>query len=643
MTDPAGNIGPAKEQGGTAAVVLTDHPWTDIDLERSIIEGAGFTLVAGPEVAGSTTDVEALVYSADPVAILTCWAPVSAKAIMSPHALQIVARLGVGLDNIDVAAATGRGAWVTNVPDYCVEEVSDHAVALVLDHCRGISRLNASVKHKGWHSDATGLLRLSNLTIGILGYGRIGRETARKFKAFGCKVLAHDPMFTTGDDHAAPSDLKLLQSEADAIVVHVPLMPATQGMLNREFFAGLQRSPLIVNVSRGPLIDNDALLDALQRSIIRGAALDVIDGEPAPPDELLRHPAVVVTPHIAYASDSSMIELRRRACEEVVRVLQGQAPQHPCNKPVQPAPGDGTPLDGGVASDIRLVETADGPIVVKAALPKLKVAADWFSDPSRSLIEADAIRVWAELLASGCVPEILWEKPDEHAFAMRFVDPRLRNWKKDLMNGVVDLRTASRVGEILGQLHSRSGQQPGMAERFADIQYFRELRIEPFFDHVAKKKPELAAEIGQVVEGMLSRRSALVHGDYSPKNILADGSDVVILDLEVAHWGDPRFDIAFCLAHLILKSAISGAQASSFKKAIGAFLGAYEASGPPVLDADLARITGCLLLARLHGKSPVEYGDRIDRDRMERQAVQLLRTPAGPISNIFQHSLESHG
>lgn len=643
MTSSAkGNAG-SGSGGQVLNVVLTDHPWGDLELERGIIEGAGFALVAGPEVAGDASDIEALVKSADPAAILTCWAPVSRTAIMSPRSLQIVARLGVGLDNIDVASATERGAWVTNVPDYCVEEVSDHAVALVLDHCRGVSRLNASVKGQGWRSDATGLLRLSNLTVGILGYGRIGRETARKFKAFGCRVLAQDPMFTADDENASAADMAAIQSQADIIIVHVPLMPATQAMLNEDFFAKLQRRPLIVNVSRGPLIDNDALLKALNEGRIRGAGLDVIDGEPAPPPEILSHAGVVATPHIAYASDASMEELRRRACEEVVRVLQGKRPEQPRNTPVRKELGEGVPLDGGVASDVRVVDTDDGPIVIKAALPKLKVAADWFSDPSRSLIEADAIRAWTELLGPGPVPELVWEKPDEYAFAMRLVDPRLRNWKKDLMSGAVDLRTASRVGQLLGLLHARSSEQPELAERFADIQYFRELRIEPFFEYVAQKLPHVAADIEAVVTGMFSRRCALVHGDYSPKNILADGSDVVILDFEVAHWGDPRFDVAFCLTHLILKSAIHGLHKPAFEQAIAAFLRAYEVDGLHIVDADLARIVGCLLLARLHGKSPVEYGDRIDRQAIENKAVQLLRHTGGGTPEIFKLSLESCG
>lgn len=319
--------------GSARCILLTDHPWPGLDIEQSIIEGAGYRLVAGPEVAGTTEDVEALVESCSPAAIITCWAPVSRRAIELPGHLAIVARLGVGLDNIDVDAATRRGAWVTNVPDYCVQEVSDHALGLSLDHCRGISRLNAAVKRAGWVSNAGGLLRLSNQVIGILGYGRIGRETARKFRAMGCRVLAYDPHFKPDASVESGTTLAGIQAECDVIIVHVPLLPETTALIDAKFLAATRRKPLIVNVSRGPIVDNDALLSALDSGAIRGAALDVIDGEPSPPAQLLAHPLVTVTPHVAYASDASMAELRRRACEEAVRVLRGEQPEHPRNTP----------------------------------------------------------------------------------------------------------------------------------------------------------------------------------------------------------------------------------------------------------------------------------------------------------------------
>lgn len=323
----------SSEKGGNGCIVLTDHPWPDLDIECGIVEDAGYGLVAGPEVAGSAEDVEQLVGSCSPLAIVTCWAPVSRKAIESLPELKIVARLGVGLDNIDVAAATARGAWVTNVPDYCVQEVSDHALGFVLDHCRGISRLDAATKASGWESNAAGLLRTSDQVIGILGYGRIGRESARKFRAMGCRVLAYDPFFSSDTSVSVGSTIEHIQAECDVIIVHVPLLPETTGLVDATFLSRTRRKPLIVNVSRGPIVSNDALLVALEAGQIRGAALDVVNGEPSPPKAVIEHPRITVTPHVAYASDASMAELRRRAFEEVIRVLGGEQPQNARNRP----------------------------------------------------------------------------------------------------------------------------------------------------------------------------------------------------------------------------------------------------------------------------------------------------------------------
>lgn len=314
-------------------ILLTDHPWPDLDIETSIVEGAGYRLVVGPEVAGTATEVEQLVANCSPLAIVTCWAPVSRKAIEMPPRLKIVARLGVGLDNIDVDVATARGTWVTNVPDYCVQEVSDHALGFVLDHCRGISRLNAASKSHGWESNATGLLRTSDQVIGILGYGRIGRETARKFKSMGCRVLAYDPHFRPDASVARSSSISEIQAECDAIIVHVPLLPETTGLVDAVFLSATRKRPLIVNVSRGPIVSNEALVAAIEAGQIRGAALDVIDGEPCPPRSIVDHPLITVTPHVAYASDASMAELRRRACEEAISVLRGERPKHARNAP----------------------------------------------------------------------------------------------------------------------------------------------------------------------------------------------------------------------------------------------------------------------------------------------------------------------
>lgn len=621
---------------GSQRVILADHPWPDLELERNIFAAAGLELIAGPVVAGTSSEVELLVEQNDPIAIMTCWANVSSRAIASPKDLAIVARIGVGLDNIDVASATNRGAWVSNVPDYCVSEVSDHAIALLLSHYRGIARLDTATKNAGWRSDSSGLERVADLTVAIIGYGRIGRETARKLRAFGCQVLAASPSFEKSDDWAQPADLARIQRDADAIILHAPLTQQTNGLIDAPFLKACRRRPLLINVSRGGLVDNSALIAALDSGQLRGAALDVVDGEPEPPVAVTARLDVIATPHVAYASTASLVELRRRACEEVVRAVRGQPLQHPCNDPKF-----GTPLDGGVASDIRIVAGPDGPQVIKRALGKLKVSADWFSDPARSAIEVAAIDTFVRLLGPGSVPEILWARPAENTFAMRLVDPRLRNWKQDLLAGFVDPATATSAGRLLGRLHERSACDESARVQFDDRTYFRELRVEPFFNYVADRNPEHATQIRSVVSDMDMRRSALVHGDYSPKNILADGEDIVVLDFEVAHWGDPRFDVGFCLSHLLLKSLRRGADSAAFTETISAFLRAYSQNGPSVIDSGLSQITACLLLARLEGKSPVDYLADLDPRRVRAIAREMLMPGVRGVDDIIQKGLKT--
>ena len=316
-----------------ASVVLTDHAWADVEVERRIIESAGHHLVAQLATA-SEDQVDDVVAAAQPAAILTCWAPVSDRAIASAEPLRVVARMGVGLDNIGVAEATRRGVWVTNVPDYCVEEVSDHAIALALSWLRGVTQLDREVHAGVWNPGGARLARLSALTAGIIGYGRIGRRTAEKLTGLGMRVLALPPRTS----HPPPGPAALvplpeLLARSDVVILHVPLTPETHHLVDAAFLGRMKAGSVLVNVSRGPVVDTAALLAAVEHGPIGAAALDVVEGEPNPPRELLSRPNVIVTPHVAFSSTMSILELRERACQEVVRVLAGEAPHHPCNEP----------------------------------------------------------------------------------------------------------------------------------------------------------------------------------------------------------------------------------------------------------------------------------------------------------------------
>lgn len=322
-------------------VLLTDYAWPDDSIERGLIEGAGMRLISGPATPSSAEVIEALALEHQPAAIMTCWAPVSANAIAASAGLKIVARLGVGLDNIAVDAATRRGIWVTNVPDYCVEEVSDHAVGFALAWTRGIALFDRDVRAGRWNPAGAKLRRLSELTCGIIGFGRIGRATARKLAAFGCRLLAFDP-YMTGESDAQPVGLEALLSQSDVVVVHAPLTDATRHLVNRERIALMRPGSLLINVSRGGVVDTEAVIEALEGGRISGVALDVLETEPDVPPRLLAQPGAIITPHVAFSSDASLRELRRRTAEEVVRVLSGQDPQQPRNSPA--------PRNGGVAA-----------------------------------------------------------------------------------------------------------------------------------------------------------------------------------------------------------------------------------------------------------------------------------------------------
>lgn len=293
--------------------------------------------------------------------------------------------------------------------------------------------------------------------------------------------------------------------------------------------------------------------------------------------------------------------------------------------------GDGA-FGGGVSSDLALVIGPEGPYVIKQARARLKVRADWRADPRRAMIEVAALQAIAEVLGEDCVPRVLWSDPVQNRFAMALVPPRFRNWKDLLVAGETNAATARRVGVLLGRLHRRTAPREDLARRFDDRTFLIELRIEPFFRRIAERHPELKAAVHETVERLLACRLCLVHGDYSPKNMLVDGEAVVLLDAEVAHWGDPRFDVAFCLSHLLLGTICFPAFAEARTRATRAFLDAYAAEGLEVLDRELSRQTGCLMLARVDGDSPLDYIAAPDHVRAVRAIARrlILDAPAAP-------------
>ncbi len=308
-------------------VLFTDRVWGDASVETRIIEAAGHTLIDANLGRPTAEEVRKLVAAERPDALLVCFAPISAE-VLEVADLKIIARTGIGVDNAPVEAARARGVPVTNVPDYCVEEVSDHAVALALALLRHIPDLNALTQGGTWQPSAATFTRFHHLTVGIVGCGRIGSATARKFAGLGLRIIGHDPFVESHDD-IEMMDLDSLAETADVISLHTPLFEGTHHLVSDDFLSRTKPTAIVVNTARGPLIDTDALVRALDQGRIGSAALDTLEGEPAVPAALTGRDNVILTPHVAFSSVQSLEELRRRTAEEVVRALAGEPLLHP--------------------------------------------------------------------------------------------------------------------------------------------------------------------------------------------------------------------------------------------------------------------------------------------------------------------------
>jgi D-3-phosphoglycerate dehydrogenase len=318
----------------TRKVLITDYTWPNIDAETEILNAAGIEVVAAP-----TSDVATLRELAiDADAIMFCFAAVPAEVLRSATKCKVASRYGIGVDSIDQATCTELGIVVTNVPDYSLEEVSDHVMANILALNRHLIPLNQSVR-AGWGSMGLPMhsRRLSTTTLGIVGMGRIGRTLTTRAHAFGMRVLASDPLLTEDNkpDGVEIADLQTLLAESDFVSLHTPLIPQTAGLIGTAELALMKRTAFIINAARGPLIDDDALVSALQSGEIAGAALDVTPVEPLPIDHPLNAmDNVIMTPHTAFHSLESLNELEVRTAREVVRVLDGQMPENVVNPAV---------------------------------------------------------------------------------------------------------------------------------------------------------------------------------------------------------------------------------------------------------------------------------------------------------------------
>lgn len=289
------------------------------------------------------------------------------------------------------------------------------------------------------------------------------------------------------------------------------------------------------------------------------------------------------------------------------------------------------PLTGGVSSDICLVSDGQRRLVIKQALPQLRVAAQWMADPIRNRYEQAYISFVAEIDPTA-VPKILYSDPERSFFAMEFLAPPLENWKTRLLAEPGERSWAVRAGEILGKIHAASWDREDVKSRFETSSIFHEIRCEPYFLYTADRHPEVAELMRQRTAQLESNRRCLVHGDFSPKNILVSAERLVLLDCEVAWFGDPAFDVGFLLNHFFLKALNRPERAPEYLALATAFWAEYKTRIGEARAAEVEQSLGwllpMLLLARADGKSPVEYLPPQKQEELRRFAVnRFLNTP----------------
>jgi D-3-phosphoglycerate dehydrogenase / 2-oxoglutarate reductase len=304
-------------------VVITDCDHPDTMIERRIFAEAGITV----HQAACRTEDDVLAAGAGAEGLLVQYAPVSAKVLAGLPSIQVIGRYGTGLDPIDTSAAAARGVQIVSVRDYAVQEVSDHAIALTLALCRRVVAYSNAVRAGRWDLHAgDGIRRLSTLRFGVIGLGLIGQAVARKAAALGFDVVGYD-VVEPPQARVPLVSLEELLSTSDIVSLHVPLSAQTRHLINGSRLALMRRSAVLVNTSRGGVVDQAALGAAISGGELAGAALDVLDPEPpSPADPLVLSDRVIITPHVAFYSEESLAELKRRAAEGIVSALARSAP-----------------------------------------------------------------------------------------------------------------------------------------------------------------------------------------------------------------------------------------------------------------------------------------------------------------------------
>ena len=320
---------------GKPLIAVADSPFPNLNPAEAILSELDAELV----MADEPTVEGILKVASEADGLMVTYGQITVDVIAGLEKCRVIGRFGLGVDNIDIEAATKAGIAVVYVPDYCIDEVSDHAMAMLLNLARKVSFSNSLVQAGRWEMPAvTPLSRLRGRTLGLAGFGQIPRVVAPKAQAFGLKVIAFDPYIDK--DVAAALDVELVDFEtllqtSDYVSIHVPMMPETENLFDADAFAQMKPDALLVNTARGPLVDTEALAKALDAGEIGGAALDVMPVEPPPADSpLLGRDNIILSPHTAFYSVEALDELQTKTARGVVDVLKGEKPVYPINPEV---------------------------------------------------------------------------------------------------------------------------------------------------------------------------------------------------------------------------------------------------------------------------------------------------------------------
>ena len=313
-------------------VIITDCDHDNIDIEKKVFADAGMSV----ELRQAVTEDEVIAQCQDAEIFIVQYAKITEKVMDNCPCLKYVVRYGVGVDTIDIPAATRHGIQVGNVPDYGMNEVADHAIALAMSMIRKTIEMNAFTKNQKWdYTRAIPIHRFSEMTVGVIGLGRIGRNFAQKMHALGFKVIGTDPYFKATpetDAYVKPVSMEDVITQSDVISLHCPA-DGNMNLFCAETFKKMKNTAILINVARGGIINEQDLDQALTDGEIGGAALDCMLGEPVSKDSpLFRHENLVVTPHMAWYSQEAAQELKRKVAEESVRFARGEAIHYPINK-----------------------------------------------------------------------------------------------------------------------------------------------------------------------------------------------------------------------------------------------------------------------------------------------------------------------